>query len=144
MRQSHAAPELLVRIDRATGEPLRAQLERELRSAIRAGRLKAGTELPSTRALAADLGLSRGIVVEAYEQLLAEGYLTARQGSATAVASGALERERASTERAARETGDAATPVFRYDFRPSAPDGPPPRRAWGRIARPADRPPTGS
>lgn len=138
MRQSHAAPELLVRIDRATGEPLRAQLERELRSAIRAGRLKAGTELPSTRALAADLGLSRGIVVEAYEQLLAEGYLTARQGSATAVASGALERERASTERAARETGDAATTVLRYDFRPSAPDTTTfPRRAWHRSLRKA-------
>ena len=133
MRQPQSAPELLVRIDRASGEPLRAQLERELRAAIRAGRLQAGTELPSTRALAADLGLSRGIVVEAYEQLLAEGYLTARQGSATAVASGAPERERASTE---REPGDAATPVFRYDFRPSAPDTTTfPRRAWHRSLR---------
>ncbi len=83
-----AAPELLIRLDRAAPEPLRAQLERELRTAIRAGRLQAGTELPSTRALAADLGLSRGIVVEAYEQLLAEGYLTARRGSATTVAPG--------------------------------------------------------
>ncbi len=136
MRQPQAAPELLIRIDRAAAEPLRAQLERELRSAIRAGRLKAGTELPSTRALATDLGLSRGIVVEAYEQLMAEGYLTARQGSATAVATGGVSSERASAERATRSVADPAATVFRHDFRPSAPDTATfPRRAWHRSLR---------
>ena len=57
----------------------RVGLEDGLRNAIRAGRLLAGTQLPSSRALARDLGLARGTVVEAYEQLIAEGYLTARR-----------------------------------------------------------------
>ena len=52
-----------------------AALEDALRAAIRDGRLAAGTRLPSTRALAGDLGLSRGTVVEAFAQLTAEGYL---------------------------------------------------------------------
>jgi GntR family transcriptional regulator / MocR family aminotransferase len=132
---SQAAPELLVRIDRQAPEPLRAQLERELRAAIRAGRLRPGTEVPSTRALAADLGLSRGIVVDAYEQLLAEGYLTARQGSATVVAHSGSAPERA-VQRAAKSAPQAKVPVFRHDFRPSVPDMTTfPRRAWHRSLR---------
>lgn len=67
----------------------RAGLEDGLRNAIRAGRLLAGTRLPSSRSLARDLGLARGTVVEAYEQLIAEGYLTARRGRGTSVAAGA-------------------------------------------------------
>jgi len=156
-----AAPELLVRIDRATSEPLRAQLERELRSAIRTGRLQAGAELPSTRALAADLGLSRGIVVEAYEQLLAEGYLSARRGSATTVAHGragvapATARPRARhadespagvvrarpSRRSARRVATPGTettpaPARRFDFRPAVPDTSTfPRRAWYRSLK---------
>jgi len=66
--------------------PKRAQLERRLREAIRAGRLKPGARLPPTRTLARDLGVSRGVVVEAYEQLVAEGWLTARRGAGTRVA----------------------------------------------------------
>ena len=61
--------ELLVTLDRDVPEPLHRQLEANLRSGIRDGRLAAGTVLPSTRALATQLGVSRGIVVEAYEQL---------------------------------------------------------------------------
>jgi DNA-binding transcriptional MocR family regulator len=53
--------------------PLRIQLERGLREAIQQGRLSSGSMMPSTRVLAAELGLSRGVVVDAYEQLLAEG-----------------------------------------------------------------------
>lgn len=56
-----------------------------LRRAVRAGRLPAGTSLPATRTLAADLEVSRGVVVRAYEQLVAEGYLTARTGRGTTV-----------------------------------------------------------
>ena len=67
-----------------------AALEDALRSAIREGRLAAGTRLPSTRALAGDLGLSRGTVVEAFAQLAAEGYLDARHGAGTWVAGLAL------------------------------------------------------
>jgi GntR family transcriptional regulator / MocR family aminotransferase len=68
------------------GGPRRAQLERQLREGIRSGRLKAGSRLPPTRALASELGLSRGVVLDAYSQLVAEGYLVARQGSGTRVA----------------------------------------------------------
>ncbi|HSK92335.1 MAG TPA: PLP-dependent aminotransferase family protein [Euzebyales bacterium] len=56
-----------------------------LRQAVRAGRLPAGTSLPASRSLAADLAVSRGVVVRAYEQLVAEGYLTARTGRGTVV-----------------------------------------------------------
>src|SRR6266545_3169729 len=66
--------------------PRRAALETALRAAIRENRLVAGTRLPSTRALAADLGLARGTVVEAYAQLRAEGYLESRHGAGTWVA----------------------------------------------------------
>jgi GntR family transcriptional regulator/MocR family aminotransferase len=83
---SGLSPELLVRLDRSAGQPLRAQLEASLREAIRGGRLRAGERLPSSRELAHELGVSRGMVQDCYGQLLAEGYLTSRTGSATRVA----------------------------------------------------------
>jgi GntR family transcriptional regulator/MocR family aminotransferase len=83
---SGLSPELLVRLDRSAREPLRTQLETSLREAIRGGRLRAGERLPSSRELARELGISRGMVQECYGQLLAEGYLTSRTGSATRVA----------------------------------------------------------
>jgi GntR family transcriptional regulator / MocR family aminotransferase len=131
-----SAPELLIRIDREASEPLRAQLEGELRAAIRAGRLKGGAPLPSTRALAADLGLSRGIVVDAYEQLLAEGYLIARQGSATTVAEGRIAAQRVSVPRVPKAATPPAAVSVRYDFRPAVPDTTTfPRRSWHRSLR---------
>ncbi len=69
------------------GEGLRQGLERALRSAVRAGVLAAGSRLPASRALAEQLGVSRGTVSAAYDQLIAEGYLEARHGSGTTVAS---------------------------------------------------------
>src|ERR1700733_14984361 len=83
---SGLSPELLVRLDRSARLPLRAQLEASLREAIRGGRLRAGERLPSSRELARALGVSRGMVQDCYGQLLAEGYLTSRTGSATRVA----------------------------------------------------------
>jgi GntR family transcriptional regulator / MocR family aminotransferase len=83
---SGLSPELLVRLDRSAGQPLRAQLEASLRDAIRGGRLRAGERLPSSRELARELGVSRGMVQDCYAQLLSEGYLTSRTGSATRVA----------------------------------------------------------
>jgi GntR family transcriptional regulator / MocR family aminotransferase len=83
---SGLGPELLVRLDRSASQPLRAQLEAGLREAIRGGRLRAGERLPSSRELARELGVSRGMVQDCYGQLLAEGYLTSRTGSATRVA----------------------------------------------------------
>ena len=83
---SGLSPGLLVRLDRSASQPLRAQLEASLRQAIRGGRLRAGERLPSSRELARALGVSRGMVQDCYGQLLAEGYLTSRTGSATRVA----------------------------------------------------------
>ncbi|NUP43366.1 MAG: winged helix-turn-helix transcriptional regulator, partial [Streptomyces sp.] len=64
----------------------RAALMGALREAIRSGRLAPGTRLPSYRSLAVDLGLARNTVADAYAELVAEGWLTARQGSGTRVA----------------------------------------------------------
>jgi GntR family transcriptional regulator/MocR family aminotransferase len=83
---SGLSPELLVRLDRSARQPLCAQLEASLREAIRSGRLRAGERLPSSRGLARELGVSRGMVQDCYGQLLAEGYLISRAGSATRVA----------------------------------------------------------
>ena len=77
-------PLLVVQIDRR--RPLRRQLERELRSLVQSQSLPVGTRLPSTRALAADLGVSRGVVVGAYAQLAAEGYIDLRRGSTPRIA----------------------------------------------------------
>ena len=79
-------PDLLVSLDRSSGRGLREQLEGELRRAVRAGRLAIGTALPPSRVLARELGVARSVVVDAYGQLAAEGYLEARQGSGTRVA----------------------------------------------------------
>ena len=83
---SGLSPGLLIRLDRSARLPLRGQLEASLREAIRGGRLRAGERLPSSRELARELGVSRGMVQDCYGQLLAEGYLTSRGGSATRVA----------------------------------------------------------
>jgi len=78
-------PDLHLSVDRAKGG-VAAQIARGLRDAIRSGRLRPGERLPATRELARDLGLSRGVVVEAYEQLVAEGFLVSRVGAGTRVA----------------------------------------------------------
>jgi GntR family transcriptional regulator / MocR family aminotransferase len=124
MKRTTSAAELLLRIDRHTAIPLRLQIERELRGAVQSGRLPSRSPLPSTRALAADLGVSRGVVVEAYEQLLAEGYFTAQHGSATRVAS-----RRTDADPVQGPEPTIATP--RFDLRPGLPDlSLFPRRAW--------------
>jgi GntR family transcriptional regulator / MocR family aminotransferase len=107
------APELLIPLDRTGPETLSAQLERRLREAVRDGRLGAGTVLPSTRALAADLGISRGLVVGAYAQLGAEGYLALRRGAPPRVAAVA---QAAALPAAARD------PLPRFNLRPDLPD----------------------
>jgi GntR family transcriptional regulator/MocR family aminotransferase len=109
---------------------VRAELEDALRSAVRDGRLAPGARMPSTRTLAADLGLSRGTVVEAYRQLTVEGYLIARSGSSTRVAASAA------SPRGPVETRAPADPQLRWDFRPALPDlALFPRSAWGRSLR---------
>ena len=125
---SGSGAELLVELDRAGSRPLRAQLEDELRAAIRDGRLAARSRLPPTRALAADLGVSRRLVVDSYAQLLAEGYLTARPGAGTFVAAGAVAGVAPAAQRPERAP--------RYDFFPGSPDlAGFPREAWLRAQR---------
>ncbi len=112
------------------GRPVRAHLEQALREAVRSRRLQPGTRLPSSRALARDLGLARNTVADAYGQLVAEGWLTARQGSATRVAHslGAAD--------AAPAAADAAPNRLRHDLRPGSPDlSTFPRTAWLAAAR---------
>ncbi len=75
-------------IDLLAGGGRRVALERAVREAIRYGRLRPGDRIPSTRALAHDLGLARGTVAEAYAQLATEGYLRSRPGAPTRVAEG--------------------------------------------------------
>jgi GntR family transcriptional regulator / MocR family aminotransferase len=82
------AGEVLVEIARGSGVPLHRQIESSIRDGIRIGRLPRGTALPPTRRLAAELGISRGVVIEAYQQLIAEGYLASRAGGYTRVAIG--------------------------------------------------------
>jgi GntR family transcriptional regulator/MocR family aminotransferase len=79
--------ELAIDLDRNGGGALHSQIETSIRRRIRSGALPAGVALPPTRALAAELGVARGVVVEAYAQLVAEGYLTSRSGGYTQVAS---------------------------------------------------------
>jgi len=85
-----SSPDLHLDIDTRVPRGRRRALERALRDAVHDGRLPPGTILPSSRALAADLQLSRGTVVDAFTQLVAEGYLIARPGSVTAVADRAV------------------------------------------------------
>jgi GntR family transcriptional regulator/MocR family aminotransferase len=121
--------ELLLSVARdGGGEPLHSQLERQLRETIRAGRLSAGTRLPATRALAAELGVSRGVVVEAYAQLTAEGYLATRRGGGTTVAA-------APRQQPAPAPAPYPRPVPE-DFHPGTPDlASFPRAAWLRSLR---------
>lgn len=77
--------ELPIDLSRQASTPLPAQLAAELRRAIDRGTLRPGETLPATRTLAASLGVARGVVVAAYEQLVAEGYLIAGHGRGTRV-----------------------------------------------------------
>ena len=75
-----------VRLDRTSDETLHDQLVTQTRRAILARQLPAGARLPATRVLAADLGISRNVIVAAFDELISEGYLEARVGSGTYVA----------------------------------------------------------
>jgi GntR family transcriptional regulator/MocR family aminotransferase len=128
-----AGPELLIEIDRSSELPLHEQLERSLRENIRRGRLPGGARLLSTRALAAELGVSRGVVTEAYGQLAAEGYLESRQGAAVRVA-------RAVRAPVPRAPARSLLPAYPYHFHPGLPDlAGFPREAWLRSLRAALR-----
>ncbi|WP_329578377.1 PLP-dependent aminotransferase family protein [Kitasatospora sp. NBC_01250] len=108
----------------------RRSVEEALRTAIRQGRLAPGARLPATRHLAEQLGLSRGTVSQAYEQLIAEGWLTARTKAGTRVAEDAGPDPRPSAG------PPAAAPGLRHDLSPGRPDVSAfPRVAWARALR---------
>ena len=125
-----AARPVEVVLDVAEGPaPLRHRIADAVVAELRAGRLRPGDTLPSTRALAAALGLSRGPVVAAYDELAAAGFVVSRAGSGAVVAPGADRAAAAGavthvhTPRAERPGPDApvdATP--RWDLRPGRPD----------------------
>jgi GntR family transcriptional regulator / MocR family aminotransferase len=118
-------PELLIQL---RGGRRRAQLEDRLRELVRDGTLPAGGRLPSSRSLAADLDVSRRLVVEAYAQLLAEGYLVARPGGGTYVAATAGLSDGVSSQAPSR--------AAQFDFFPGTPDlASFPRALWARVLR---------
>jgi GntR family transcriptional regulator/MocR family aminotransferase len=126
-----SGPELLLALDRDQESPLHEQLERAIRRDIRSGRLPAGMRLPSTRGLASELGVSRGVVTEAYGQLAAEGYLTMRQGAPVRVTAAV----RASSPRVPARS---LLETFAYHFHPGLPDlAGFPRDRWLRSLRSA-------
>jgi GntR family transcriptional regulator/MocR family aminotransferase len=123
--------ELLVSVDRNGQATLGAQIEDQVRRAIRAGALHTDAQVPSTRDLARQLGISRRVVVDAYAQLAAEGYLTLRQGARPQVAAGPSDDQ-------AAPAAPPAPPPPRHDFRPSHPDVSSfPRAGWLRALRAA-------
>ncbi|MEV0253510.1 PLP-dependent aminotransferase family protein [Streptomyces sp. NPDC050732] len=117
----------------AASAPARSRgrsLASALREAVRSGRLTAGTRLPSSRELAADLGVSRGLITEAYEQLTAEGYLRSGRGAGTWVGDAARAAVPTVRDLAPRD-GHA-----RVDFLPGVPDlSLFPRSAWSAAHR---------
>lgn len=126
--------DLLVTVTRGSGRTLGRQLEDQLRERIREGALRPGARLPSTRDLATELGVSRPVVVEAYAQLAAEGYLVVRQGSRPRVSD--CVRPRGNTTRVTAPAERAP----RIDFRPGVPDlSAFPRGPWLRATRDALR-----
>jgi GntR family transcriptional regulator/MocR family aminotransferase len=114
-------PELALAVDRSAPVPLGLQVQEALRDAIRSGRLRSGERLPSTRQLADQLGVSRGLVVSVYEQLLAEGYVVSAVGSGTRVTDGVTGPGDATPDGAA-EVDRVRPPVPHIDFGYGIPD----------------------
>ncbi|MFD5338601.1 PLP-dependent aminotransferase family protein [Streptomyces hawaiiensis] len=125
-----AAWELLLPAASAPARTRGRSLQTALREAVRSGRLAPGTRLPSSRDLAADLGVSRGLVTEAYEQLTAEGYLRSGRGAGTWVGAAVRAAEPRAHDLAPRSPGTRA------DFVPGTPDlALFPRAAWAAAQR---------
>ncbi|MFJ2770446.1 PLP-dependent aminotransferase family protein [Streptomyces sp. NPDC087300] len=125
-----AAWELLLPAASAPARSRGRSLASALRDAVRSGRLTAGTRLPASRELAADLGVSRGLITETYEQLTAEGYLRSGRGSGTWVGDAVRAASPAVRDLAPRD-GHA-----RVDFLPGLPDlSLFPRATWATAHR---------
>ena len=132
MAGATGAPDLLIELRREPGvPPLSRQLHRALAAAIDDGRLQPGAWLPSTRQLADELEVSRGVVVSVYERLSDEGLVDTRRGSGTRVVVGRPPPARAPT---------APTEKSVHDLRPGIPDLTLfPRSAWAAATEAALR-----
>ncbi|WP_333774943.1 MocR-like pyridoxine biosynthesis transcription factor PdxR [Streptomyces sp. IBSBF 3136] len=142
MADSWATLGVDLHLEPAGSSGLRRGLTDALRDAVRTGRLAPGTRLPSSRSLAADLGLARNTVADAYADLVAEGWLTARQGSGTRVATGVPATPSGPRGRAPSPSADGVPHRRRepggpaYDLVPGTPDlAAFPRAEWLRAAR---------
>jgi GntR family transcriptional regulator/MocR family aminotransferase len=141
MPVDRATLELFVPLDRSA--PLRAQLEDAICAAITGGGAPAGTRLPASRVLAETLGVSRGVVSEAYAQIAAEGWIEVRHGAAPVVrtvpAAGRPDLKGSDRFRSAPSEPEASirgSDPFRWDLRATAPDlSAFPRRAWAAALR---------
>ncbi|MBF8192812.1 PLP-dependent aminotransferase family protein [Nonomuraea sp. K274] len=131
--------DLHIQINRDNGG-IAGQIASELRESIRGGRLAPGTRLPATRDLAMDLQVSRGVVVEAYEQLVAEGFLVSRVGVGTQVTPKnspvPARRPRAAAPSRAKPVRRPPSDRPYYGHRPTSPDlGHFPRERWLAAVR---------
>jgi GntR family transcriptional regulator/MocR family aminotransferase len=128
--RTNLAWDVLLDLGPPTDGPLHGRLQRALRTVIRDGRIGIGSALPPSRKLAADLGCSRWTVNEAYSQLVSEGYLEARTGSATRVRWSGAD----AADDVPRAAPVAGTP--RFDLAPGLPDLRAfPRRQWADAVR---------
>jgi GntR family transcriptional regulator/MocR family aminotransferase len=126
-----------VAIDRSAAEPLTRQIFAQLRSQVLSGILPSGSRVISTRRLAAELGVSRNIVLDAFDQLLAEGYLETRTGAGTFIAPGAAFHPGEMPDLSAVQTvGFRPFHTDLVDFRSGLPDlNSFPVRTWQRLSR---------
>lgn len=122
---------MLPLLDRTSEEPIRRQLYVQLKTQILNGSMRAGEALASTRQMASDLGISRSTVVEAYDMLLAEGFLESRQGAQTVVAAGVVMQL---AQKPSQSCDPIAAPEIRADFTTGRPDlSLFPRALWARL-----------
>lgn len=128
---------LWIPIDRKLDISLKRQVYEYLRKLILHGELRAGERLPATRECASQLGISRNVVIEAFEQLFAEGYIVGQQGSGTFVADGVFleqKQEEQTTPLEILEEGIKEKEVI--DFRSGIPALDMfPRREWVKLAK---------
>lgn len=129
---------LWIPIERSSAKSLIRQVYEHIRAQILCGTLQGGTHLPSTRELATNLHISRNVVLEAYDQLVAEGYLESRAGSGTYVAEG-IRFEKGQSEPDFSSTASVAEPRTEndhIDFRSGLPALDLfPRKQWSQIAQ---------
>jgi GntR family transcriptional regulator / MocR family aminotransferase len=131
--QANLAWDTLLDLSATRPGPLHMRLAAAIRSAIRDGRLPMGAALPPSRMLAADLGVSRWTVTEAYGQLITEGYLTGKTGSATRVTWSPRPGDEPRTDPARRLPAPTARPssAAGFDLASCTPDLRAfPRRRW--------------